>query len=136
MIGPMAISARRRILEQHGHDDAAGQQHDGHQIHEADADKAFGLGDVAGGAAHQIAGLGPIMEGEGEILYGIIEVIAQVVGCAMGQPVAIVALAECGNAAHHSDGKDEQRCPQNSGHVLRRQALVNGILDDLGHKKT
>ena len=76
-----------------------------------------------------------VVETERQSLHRRVEVGAQIVGDAMGQPFAEVALAERSNGAHHGDAQDEQRRVDEHHGVARSQAPVDGRLDDLWHEQ-
>ena len=123
------------MLQEHGDDNADHHGEDSRQIHQADAGKALSLGDVTGGAAHEITGFGLVVKGKGQILHTAVKVVAQIIGDAMAQPFAIVALPKGDNPAHHRNSQDQAAGPKEYPRIARRHPFVNGVGDNLGDKE-
>ena len=71
------------------------------------------------------------MEGEGQPLRGVVEPVAQVVGDAVGQPFAVVALPERGRAAHQRDTEDPAGRRKERAGALSLDAQIDGVLQNL-----
>ena len=123
------------VLQEQGEDDAGQEEHRGQEFHRPDADEAFRLGDVAGGAAHDVAGLGAVVEREGEVLDAVVEVVAQVVGDAVGEPLAEVAADEGSDTGEDGQAEDGSGGGKEGGGPAGGDALVNGPLDHLGDEQ-
>ncbi len=73
------------------------------------------------------------MESEGLVLDGVEEVVAQVIGHAVGQPLPIVALAEAQHAAHQGDAHNNAARQEEVRCLPLVKAVVDGPGDNLGH---
>ena len=108
------------------------QQQRRQQIHQSHAGEALGLGDIARSPAHHIAGLRAVVKGKGKPLCCVVEMVAEVIGDAMGQPLTVIALTVCGDAAHYRNAENPPGGGEERGGALSPDALVDGVLQYLG----
>ena len=135
MIAGIASRARRGSDQEHGSHYADRQEDRGDKLHHAGSGEALGLRNIARGAAHQIARMRLVVEGEGQGLHGAKEVVAQVVGHAKGYPLAVVHGKKAGDAANNGDTQDQASGPEELAGVTLIQPLVDGLPDDLRNEQ-
>lgn len=121
------------FFPKHGYDYAGRQQDYTGKLHHACARKAFSFGNVARGATHQIAGVGFVVKGKGQRLGGAEEVVAQGIGHAKGDPLAIVHVEEAGQAAQDGNTEDQSAGHKQGVGIVGVQPTIDRFLDDLGH---
>ncbi len=96
---------------------------------------------VLGGAGHELARLLAVVVGVGEALEAVVDAVAQVVGHALGNPLAKVGLEEGegaaqGGRAYDGQGGDDQRLgiavgDQTAALHLGPEAEVDGPANEL-----